>query len=388
MDGQRRAVHVSASSTPHCSLPTPDSLLRTHNSQLPTPNSPLPTPDSPLFLAGYPGDVGGANTECWHTVRLWRRFGVQLTLIPTWKPERKWQARLEAIGCRTVRTTPRDLKDVPGLRGSVVVSFCNSNFLRHAERFRELGCRIIWVGCMTWLFSEERKHYRRHGPFDRYVFQSEYQQSELGPQLAKFGVTGERCHRIRGAFSCDEFPFAPLPHETKTRFVIGRLSRAAADKYAANTWSIYRRIPHPIRARLMAWSRQVENKLGQPPEWAECLPAQAETPRQFLGKLHCMLQVNGGAGENWPRCGLEAMAGGVPVVAQNRWGWREMIRHGQTGYLADTDDELAFYAARLAYDEDLRLQLAHQARQVLQEQLAEPETIWAGWRTLFEGLGS
>jgi len=362
MDGQRRGTRVS------------------------TRHSPLTPHPSQLFVIGYPGDVGGANTECWHTVRLWRQFGVQVTLIPTWQPADRWHARLEEIGCRTVRSRPDALKSVPGLPGGVVVSFCNSSFLRSAERFRDLGCRIIWLGCMTWLFSEERRHYRHRGPFDRYVFQSAYQQSEIEPQLAKFGVKPEQCHRIRGAFFPDEFPFRPLPHGPGTPLVIGRLSRAATDKYSRNTWHIYRRVPYPIKARLMAWSRQVENKVGEPPEWAECLPARAETPRQFFGKLHCMVQVNGGAAENWPRCGLEAMASGVPIVAQDRWGWKEMIRHGHTGYLAATDDELAFYTARLAYDEDHRLEIAHRARNVLEQELADPATIWAGWQRLLEGL--
>ncbi len=341
-----------------------------------------------VFVVGYPGAVGGANTECWHTVRLWRRFGLEVTLIPTWKPAEPWPDRLGRIGCRTVRSSPRRLAEVAGLAGGLVVSFCNSRFLRHADRFRDLGCRVIWVGCMTWLFSEERKHYRRRGPFDRYVFQSDYQRSQLQPQLAKFGVRPDECHLIRGAFSCDEFPFRPRRHEPGTPLVVGRLSRAAPDKYAKNTWAVYRSIPHPIEARVMGWSRRVEQKVGPPPPWAECLPAGAETPQQFLGSLHCMLQVNGGEAENWPRSGLEAMACGVPVVAPNRWGWREMIRHGRTGYLADGDDELASYVARLARDEDLRLDVARHARQTLEEELADPEAIWSAWRKLLEGLRS
>ena len=35
-----------------------------------------------VYVLGYPGDVGGANTECWHTIKLWRRFGVDVHLIP------------------------------------------------------------------------------------------------------------------------------------------------------------------------------------------------------------------------------------------------------------------------------------------------------------------
>ena len=98
---------------------------------------------------GYPGDVGGANTECWHTVKLWRRFGLDVTFVPTWKPTDKWQRRLDGIGCRTVESRAEGLADVPGLPGSIVVSFCNANFLRVADRVRKLGCKIVWLNCMT-----------------------------------------------------------------------------------------------------------------------------------------------------------------------------------------------------------------------------------------------
>ncbi|MGQ9576492.1 MAG: glycosyltransferase [Thermoguttaceae bacterium] len=341
---------------------------------------------TPVFVVGYPGDIGGANTECWHTVKLWRRFGLEVRLIPTGQPSAAWRARLDRIGCQTVCAAMEELKGVPGLPGGIVVSFCNAGFLKHADRFRELGCRLVWVNCMTWLFAEERRHYQRLGPFDRYVFQSRHQESALGPQLAKFGVRPAQCFLIRGAFSLEEFPFRPLGHAPGTPLVIGRISRAAADKYSASTWAIYRRIPHPIRARLMGWSQDVQRKLGQAPPWAECLPAGAETPQEFFSKLHCMVQVNGGAEENWPRSGLEAMASGVAIVAQNHWGWREMVRHGQTGLLADGEDQLAYYAARLAYDEPLRMEMVRRARAVLEQELANPKVIWAGWRELFASL--
>lgn len=340
----------------------------------------------PLFVIGYPGDVGGANTECWHTIRLWRRFGMDVTVLPTWHAEPTWRTRLDGIGCPTIEALPDELDKVPCLPGGVVVSFCNSHFLREAARFQALGCRIIWLGCMNWLLAGERKHYAAAKPFDAYVFQSRYQQSELQPQLAKFGVRAEQCHQVRGALAWDEFPFRPLAHRAGVPLVVGRISRSSPDKHASHTWSIYERIGQPLRARLMAWDRSVQEKLGPPPRWAECLPAGAETSREFLGKLHVMLQVNGGATENWPRSGLEAMARGVPVVAENRWGWREMIRHGETGYLADSDDELAFYATRLGRDETCRQEIAHRARQALENELANAEVLWANWRRVLENL--
>jgi len=90
------------------------------------------------------------------------------------------------------------------------------------------------------------------------------------------------------------------------------------------------------------------------------------------------------------------MAAGVPIVAQNQWGWPEMVEHGTTGFLGDCDEELAHYAATLAYDERLRIETAEAARARVEEladpetarveELADPETILAGWRQLFASV--
>ncbi len=340
----------------------------------------------PVFVCGYPGDVGGANTELWHTVKLWRRFGLDVSLIPTWKADPAWRARLDGIGCRTIESNPDDLQSVPRLRGSVVVSLCNTKFLAAADRFRQLGCKIVWLGCMNWLFPEERLHYRKHGPFDRHVFQSRYQRDHLAPQLGRFGYDDSQGCVIRGAFDTDEFPFHPLAHRSGEEFVVGRISRAAADKFSPNTWKIYAQIPHPIRARVLGYAGEVRSRLGSPPPWAECFAPGSHGPDEFLGTLHAMVHTGGRAVENWPRVGLEAMAAGVPVVAENRGGWREMIHHGRTGYLCDTDDQFAYYAARLAYDETHRLEISRQARSHLEDELADPQEICNQWKNLLEDL--
>ncbi|NLX97376.1 MAG: glycosyltransferase [Rhodopirellula sp.] len=349
--------------------------------------NPPPVHLAPIFVAGLPGDLGGANTECWHTIRLWRRAGLDVNVLPTWTPDEHWVNRLRSVGCRVVSARPDRLADVPGLPGAVTVSFCNSRFLRHAEEFRRLGCRIVWVNCMNWLFAEERLHYRRHGPFDAYVFQSRYQQSQLLPQLRRYGVRPQQCRLIRGAFCADDFPFLPRPHTPGTPLVIGRISRSAPDKFAADTWSVYGGARSPIQARVLGWDRQIEAKLGVPPHWAECLPAGVLPPVDFYRSLHVMVQLGGGAEENWPRSALEAMAAGVPVVAENRGGWREVIQDGQTGLLCNTRAEIIAAIERLAEDEPLRLGIARRARTRLTEVLADPETIGNGWSRVFADCG-
>jgi glycosyltransferase involved in cell wall biosynthesis len=339
----------------------------------------------PVCVFGSPSPLGGADTELWHTLRMWRTHGLPVTVVPAWKISPAYRESCEAIGCRVRMVEDRTRLDLVGeLHDSIVVSFCNAAFLRRAEQLRRMGCSLVWVNCMTWVFPAEHEHYQRHGLFDHYVFQSVFQRGCLEAELAPYGYQSRQGTLVRAAFCVDEFPFRPRSRVAGEPFVVGRISRADVDKYAASTWDVYRRIDLPIRARLMAWDARIEQAIGRPPEWAECLPANAETAAEFFGKLHCMLQLNGRARENWPRSGLEAMSSGVPIVAQNRWGWREMVVHGETGFLADSDEELAACARQLACDEDLRRRLAGCARRRLEEDLASPSRIWAAWKTVFQ----
>lgn len=340
-----------------------------------------------LFLIGYPGELGGANTEAWHTIKLWRRFGADVHLIPTWTAGPHWRARLDALGCTTHAVRPDQLDRVPGLPGSPVVGMCNAEFLAHAHRFRALDCPIVWVNCMTFLFDHEKRFFAEHGPADAFVYQSEFQRGELEPQLAPFGYAPASGHLIRGALDLDEWEFRPRPHLRGEAFVVGRAARSDCDKWSSNTWRIYDRIQYANkRALMLGMDERTHEKLGPPPPWADCLKPMAIAPQQFFASLHCTLPVNGGARENWPRAGLEAFAAGVPVVAQDDWGWREMIDHGRTGFRGKDDCELAHYAAMLAHDEDLRLRVVRAARERLLEELADPDSIWAGWKTLFASL--
>ena len=85
---------------------------------------------TPIYVVGYPGYVGGADTELWHTLRLWRNAGFDVRIIPTWQAHPDWKTRLEGIGVPTYQIAgPANLASVSDLPGSTVVSFCNGDFL-------------------------------------------------------------------------------------------------------------------------------------------------------------------------------------------------------------------------------------------------------------------
>ncbi len=333
-----------------------------------------------IYVFGYPGPYGGANSELGHVVALWRKYGVDVTLIPSWKETKQYRQRLDAIGCHTLTMTARDLA-LPD--DSIVVSFCNTVFVKMAHRLRK--CRLVWVPCMTYLLDVEKTYYKNYGPFAATVFHSQYQRDMLLPQLRQYDVTPEQCHLIRGALDIDEFPYHPRARQSDDPLVIGRLSRSDPKKFSPDTWSICDAVPN-TRIRLMGWDTTVRGKIGNPPENAEIMAKGTESSVEFLQSLHLMLQANDDAIENWPRTGLEAMATGVPVVVDNRGGWPEMVQHGRTGMLCGDAGEFRQAIRQLAENEPLRLEIAARAREAVEEELACPEMIWANWKTLFEEL--
>jgi glycosyltransferase involved in cell wall biosynthesis len=70
------------------------------------------------------------------------------------------------------------------------------------------------------------------------------------------------------------------------------------------------------------------------------------------------------------KCGLKVlqyMAAGLPVVANSVGVHREMVIHGQTGFLADTPDEWAEAVHRLASQPELRAKLGTAGRKLIED---------------------
>ena len=342
-----------------------------------------------VFYVGAPGGMGGANTEMGHTIRIWRKQGIEVGVIPTWNIDDQTRSSLEQIGCEVHNIQQiAKIESVPGLAGSPVMSMCNQHFFAIYGQLKAMGCKTVWSNAMTFMFDHEMKGFNQHGCCAAHHFQSEFQRAELEPILTSYGYKPEQGHLIRGAFDFQSVPFAPREHAAGKDFVVGRLSRPDLDKWSSNHWPILWKVPYAQRRAIcMGWTPETQRKVGQPPPWAECLKPQQIPVTEFLGRCHVMLGLNGGARENWPRIGLEAMAAGVPVVAQNLWGWKDMIRHRETGLLFDTDEECEYYLGKLAMEEDFRQSLIKRAYKHVQT-IADPDVIGKQWKELFASLGA
>lgn len=349
-----------------------------------------------IFLIGYPGQMGGANTECFHLLALWKKMGLEVNLVPTWTCDPHTRAQLDALGYITHIARADALHEVPHLAGSPTVGMCNVYYCAAVPQLRALNCKIVWINCMTFMFLHERMAWANAGPPDACVYQSRYQQTVLDKEMRSYGFPPALSCHIPGAFDPTLYPYRYLPrtHPTTDPFVVGKLARPDEDKWPRNLWEILSKIAPPIiHAEVMGLNADTWNKVRGLPndllpgrKWVTAHKPTALPVPEYLSRLHCMITPNGGARENWPRVGLECFAAGVPVVAPNAWGWREMIRHGETGLLADTDEDISRLATELAYDEPLRERLATQARRALVETLANPEDQAARWFDLFFSL--
>jgi glycosyltransferase involved in cell wall biosynthesis len=267
--------------------------------------------------------------------------------------------------------------------GVPVVSMCNGEFWIVLKRLRRTKSNpTIWVPCMNWLSPKELRRYKQGFLPDAIVCQSEYQRSVLEPELAQYGLT-DRVARIRGAFDASQVTFRG-PRPSAGEFVIGRISRAAIEKFTPDVWRVLEAVreriaPRRLRARVLGWRPLLAPKIGSPPDWVELYPPGSIDAAEFMQSLDVLYQ-SGRATENWPRVGLEAMAAGVPIVADDRGGWSEMLAGG-LGHLVSSPEAAIETISRLA--EDPPVTTTNAARRAVEGPLGN-EGLWQQWQSIFE----
>lgn len=343
-----------------------------------------------IVLFGCPRTVGGANVEAGDTATLWRKMGKQVLILPVGNelPDNPWLKYLTDRGCTIMPAWT--MGDPPRwLRGRTIVDFCIERCVNAwgTGLLQDMGCKLIHVPCMTSSFSHEYQAFLRMPP-TAVVFQSKYQRSLLAPVYRSFGVPAHREVVIHGAFNKQSFSFLPRYHRSGHTFTVGRLARDVPAKWPPRLWPILMdaRQRVPIEGDMLGWTPEMGQFTGNPPAWIRCHPPGSIGSWTYLCGLHAILCV-GECAENWSRVVLEAFATGVPVIADNRGGYREQIIHGHTGALCDEPEEASEALVRLATDECYRVQLATNARDSL-DALASPEKIAEKWNKIFNEIST
>jgi glycosyltransferase involved in cell wall biosynthesis len=106
----------------------------------------------------------------------------------------------------------------------------------------------------------------------------------------------------------------------------------------------------------------------------EILPVKAERSEVFLSSLDCFLYRTGPTcWEAFGRVIHEALACGLPVVAENRGGYVTSIEHGQNGFLFETNAQALAIVQQLRDEPDLASRVSHAARVTVETMYAPAE---------------
>lgn len=318
----------------------------------------LPIPR--IFVYGFPGLYGGASTELHHQVIVWRHLGLEVHLIPCWpaQGEPLYPEMLE----RGVTVHPAN--DWSAIEpGDPVLGFCNAEFLNALPQIRERTRRTVFLNCMTWLFDKEREC-MANGQIAMFLYQNEEVRLKHMPELQALNDHPKiRFATFKPYFDGGRFPY--VAERSPEHFGCGRISRQDADKFAKNTLHIYEYFVSPKwkQGLFLGFDHRSEEKIGKPYDWIRVARDQSEVSQQeFYRHCEILLQPTDTT-ENWPRVGFEAMASGSVLIVDNRGGWRQMVEHGRTGWLCDHERDFIYYASRMAYEPNLRAEMAAAARE-------------------------
>lgn len=343
-------------------------------------NPAMSFPVRKVFVHGFPGLYGGAGTELHHQIQVWLHMGVEVHLIPNnpgYPNEPLFQEMTDS------GVVIHHCNEWEALKpGDPILGFCSAEFLNNLDDIRKRTRRTIFLNCMTWLFDAEKQRMAQ-GDIAMFLYQNEEVRLKHMPELRKLNDDPEiRFMTFKPHFDNSRFSFHT--HRESEFFGCGRISRQDADKFAANTLHIYEYFVAPKlkRGLFLGFDHRSEQKIGKPYDWIRTAHNQWEVSQQeFYQHCEIVLQPTDTT-ENWPRIGFESMASGSVLIVDNRGGWKQMVEHGKTGWLCDHARDFIYYASKMAYEPNLRSDIAEAAR-LRGMELGGMEASKASWEEVF-----
>jgi glycosyltransferase involved in cell wall biosynthesis len=154
---------------------------------------------------------------------------------------------------------------------------------------------------------------------------------------------------------------APKPKQLKERLVIGRHSRAQMFKHHPDDPAFYRKlVGDGFDVRILGGTclDEIAGECGM-----ELLPPDSVAIPEFLDSLDVFFyRTDPSWTESFGRIIPEAMACGLPCVAERGAGYQALIQNGENGFLFNSEAEALDILLRLRDDPELRYRVGQAAR--------------------------
>jgi glycosyltransferase involved in cell wall biosynthesis len=328
-----------------------------------------------LFFFGWPSHYGGADTKAAHLLRL-LRGAFRITVVPNWPHQlcqREWTGYLDRLGVRYAT-----LGQLPARLEGVALALCNDVFFTAGicRQARSRGLKVVWSPEMMWHHEGELDAVGS-GEVDRVLYVSEVQKRKLNYERFP-GVST----RVTGNYVDPAlFPFRRRPPRP---FTVGRLSRAAPEKYPEDFPVFYEALGlSGVRFRVMAWDDGLAAKYrwhAFGPEW-ELLRPGAEDGLTFLYSLDLFVYPLGHRfTESWGRSAVEAMLTGLVPLVPPGHHLEHLVVHGKAGFVCDDFREYQRWAHLLYRDAALRERMGRACREHAARNLCDRAAHLRTWR--------
>jgi glycosyltransferase involved in cell wall biosynthesis len=192
------------------------------------------------------------------------------------------------------------------------------------------------------------------------------------------------CTVIPSCIDTAQFALPRIP-DPDGDVVFGRVSTDSARKFPPRLLGLFKSFGAP-RSKLIAMDGgPLFRSLRIPSNVLLLRKGEVPVP-EFLRRIDIFFyKTRRDCTENWCRVVTEAMAAGLPVVADNRGGIADQIEHAVTGFLCDNDDDFRHWCHLLYSDADLRLGVGARAREVAKERY-DIAVLRARFLDLLDGL--
>jgi len=156
--------------------------------------------------------------------------------------------------------------------------------------------------------------------------------------------------------------FAPAGGAAARPFSVGRLSRDQTYKHHPDDPALYEMLVESECGVRIMGGTSMSGWLHPDPR-IELLAEGEQPAREFLSGLDCFFyRTADNYFEPSGRVVFEAMACGLPVVCGTRGGYAEHLRHGENGFLVDSQEEAYDTIMGLQRDAAMRAEIGRAAR--------------------------
>jgi glycosyltransferase involved in cell wall biosynthesis len=330
------------------------------------------------FIAGNLG-LGGAERQLFYIVQALHRSGSRPTVLCLTEGD-YWQNQIARLGVPIVavgRTPSRLLRlcnifrSAEGLKPHIVQSQHFYTNLYAVATARALGAREIGA-VRNDAHSEIRANGSVLGHLSLRAPRILAANSQVGVDNAiALGTTRDRVHLLPNVIDTEQFSPGPAsdhrPGDPVRVLLVGIRAEKRVDRFLAVLARVRSAVRTPVRGIIVGDSDQrgfLEQRsieLGLTADDVE-----------FRGRVVVTADVYRQADvlvltsdfEGTPNVVMEAMAAGLPVVANRVGGVRELVQDGETGFTVDVTDEDGMVASLVALVEnrDLRRRMGAQGR--------------------------